>query len=101
MDFTPTTGQQDAAALAREILRDRCTAERLTEVETAGDRFDRELWSEIGRAGLVGLALPEGDGGSGPRHPRARQRARGGRTRGRSAASGHPRADGDGDRPLR
>lgn len=65
MDFTPTTGQQDAATLAREILRDRCTAQRLTEVERAGDRFDRDLWREIGRAGLIGLPLPEEAGGAG------------------------------------
>ena len=65
MDFTPTTGQQDASDLAREILRDRCTTQRLTEVEKAGDRLDRDLWREIGRAGLIGLALPEDDGGAG------------------------------------
>ena len=64
MDFTPTTGQQDAAALAREILRDRCTAQRLNEVEQAGNRFDRELWRELGRAGLIGLPLPEEHGGA-------------------------------------
>ena len=65
MDFTPTPGQQDAAALAERILGDRCTSQRLAEVEQAGDRFDRALWSEIGQAGLIGLALPEEHGGAG------------------------------------
>src|SRR5690349_20716289 len=65
MDFTPTPGQEDAAALARQILGDRCTTERLAEVENGGDRFDRALWKEIGEAGLLGLALPEEHGGAG------------------------------------
>src|SRR3954470_20885175 len=65
MDFTPTPGQVDAGALARQILGDRCTTDRLAEVEKGGDRFDRELWREIGEAGLIGLALPEEYGGAG------------------------------------
>ncbi len=65
MDFTPTPGQQDAGPLARQILGDRCTPARLTEVEKGGDRFDRELWRELGAAGLIGLPLPEEYGGAG------------------------------------
>lgn len=65
MDFTPTPGQLDAATLARQILTDRCTTTRLTEVEKAGHRFDADLWREVGTAGLVGLALPEEHGGAG------------------------------------
>ena len=34
-------------------------------VEEAGDRFDRDLWRELGAAGLLGLALPEEYGGAG------------------------------------
>lgn len=65
MDFSPTPGQVDAAALARQILTARCTTDRLTEVERAGDRFDTALWTELGEAGLVGLAVPEAYGGAG------------------------------------
>src|SRR3954453_14342395 len=65
MDFTPTDGQTDAAQLAKQILTDRCTVERLTEVEKQGGRFDRELWKELGDAGLLGLAVPEEHGGAG------------------------------------
>jgi alkylation response protein AidB-like acyl-CoA dehydrogenase len=65
MDFTPTAEQQDAAALARDILRDRCTPGRLAEVESTGTRFDRDLWRRLGDAGLVGIALPEDVGGAG------------------------------------
>ncbi len=65
MDFSPTPGQVDAAALARQILTDRCTTARLTEVERSGRRFDEALWRELGSAGLLGLAVPEEHGGAG------------------------------------
>ena len=65
MDFTPTPGQVDAGDLARQILGDRCTPERLAKAERDGGRFDRALWREIGDAGLLGLPLPEEHGGAG------------------------------------
>lgn len=65
MDFTLTPEQDDAAALARRILVDRCSQARLREVEATGARFDAELWTELGAAGLLGLHLPEAAGGAG------------------------------------
>ena len=65
MDFTPTPEQQAAGDLAAKILGDRCTQSRLREVEEGGTRFDESLWRELGDAGLLGLALPEGAGGGG------------------------------------
>lgn len=65
MDFDPTPEQDEAAALARRILADRCTPERLAEVEATGRRFDAPLWRELGDAGLLGLGLPEELGGGG------------------------------------
>ena len=65
MDFTLTSEQQDAAALARRMFADRCTQARLREVEAAGNRFDPDLWEELGAAGLLGLHLPEEAGGAG------------------------------------
>jgi alkylation response protein AidB-like acyl-CoA dehydrogenase len=65
MDFTPTPGQTDAAELARQILGDRCTPEHLAAVEHEGERFDEALWRQLGESGLLGLALPEVDGGAG------------------------------------
>ena len=65
MDFTFTPEQDDAAGLAAGILRDRATVERQQAVEAAGDRFDRDLWTELGAAGLLGLALPEQHNGAG------------------------------------
>ena len=65
MDFTPTSTQVDAAVLAAQILGDRCTQTRLSELEKQGDRFDHDLWRELGTAGLLGLPLPEEYGGAG------------------------------------
>lgn len=68
MDFDPTPEQDAAADLARRILTDRCTPERLAETDATGRRFDAALWRELGDAGLLGLGLPEevGGGGLGP-----------------------------------
>jgi alkylation response protein AidB-like acyl-CoA dehydrogenase len=65
MDFTFTPEQDEAAELAAQILRDRATNERMKAVEADGSRFDRELWAELGSAGLLGLALPEEHDGAG------------------------------------
>ena len=65
MDFTFTPEQDEAAELAARILRDRATNERMKAVEADGDRFDADLWAELGEAGLLGLALPEEYGGAG------------------------------------
>jgi alkylation response protein AidB-like acyl-CoA dehydrogenase len=65
MDFTFTPEQDEAAELAARILEDRATNERLQAVEAAGSRFDRELWAELGSAGLLGLAVPEEYDGAG------------------------------------
>jgi 3-oxocholest-4-en-26-oyl-CoA dehydrogenase beta subunit len=65
MDFTFTAEQDEAAELAARILTDRATSERMKAVEQGGDRFDRELWAELGSAGLLGLALPEEYDGAG------------------------------------
>ena len=65
MDFTFTPEQDEAAELAARILKDRATNERMKQVEADGDRFDSELWAELGSAGLLGLALPEEYDGAG------------------------------------
>jgi 3-oxocholest-4-en-26-oyl-CoA dehydrogenase beta subunit len=65
MDFTFTTEQDEAAALAARILTDRATNERQQEVEAGGSRFDHELWQDLASAGLLSLAVPEQYGGAG------------------------------------
>lgn len=65
MDFSFTPEQDEAAELAARILADRATPERMRAVEQDGDRFDRDLWRDLGEAGMLGLALPEEHGGAG------------------------------------
>src|ERR1700753_3714881 len=65
MDSTPPVEHQDAGDLAKRILGDRCTQERLREVEESGTRFDEQLWHELGDGGLLGIALAHAVGGGG------------------------------------
>jgi 3-oxocholest-4-en-26-oyl-CoA dehydrogenase beta subunit len=65
MDFAFTEEQEEIRALARRILTDRVTPDRLKEVEAGTEGFDRDLWRELGTANLLGIALPEDVGGSG------------------------------------
>ncbi|HYG93925.1 MAG TPA: acyl-CoA dehydrogenase [Nocardioides sp.] len=50
MDFLFTPEQDEAAELAARIVGDRATSERMKQVEQAGDRFDRDLWTTLGQA---------------------------------------------------
>ncbi|HEX4356109.1 MAG TPA: acyl-CoA dehydrogenase family protein [Pseudonocardia sp.] len=65
MDFSPTEAQDDLGALARRILTDQVSQERLRKLEDGPDRFDPELWSALADAGVLSAALPESVGGSG------------------------------------
>jgi alkylation response protein AidB-like acyl-CoA dehydrogenase len=65
VDFSFSEEQQAVGDLARQILTDQVTAERLKEVEAGQDLVDRRTWAELAKANLLGVALPEADGGSG------------------------------------
>jgi 3-oxocholest-4-en-26-oyl-CoA dehydrogenase beta subunit len=65
MDFSLTDDQRALADLAAQILTDRCTLERLKRIEASDDRYDRDLWVQFAKSGLLGAALPESVGGSG------------------------------------
>lgn len=65
MDFTLNEDQTQIVELAARILGDRCTPEALAATEAAGDRFDAELWRLLAEADLLGVTLPEADGGGG------------------------------------
>jgi 3-oxocholest-4-en-26-oyl-CoA dehydrogenase beta subunit len=64
VDFSQTDEQQELAALTRRILTGKLTSERLAALG-AGGAFDRELWAELGGAGILAAALPEPAGGAG------------------------------------
>jgi 3-oxocholest-4-en-26-oyl-CoA dehydrogenase beta subunit len=65
MDFSFSEEQQEIQGLAAQILGDKVTHERLKEVEASPEWFDRDVWAELAKAGLVGIALPEDAGGGG------------------------------------
>lgn len=65
MDFSLTQSQEELSALARQILTDRVTPQRLTELEGDGLGFDSALWSELAAAGILAAALPQDAGGDG------------------------------------
>jgi len=65
MDFSFTDEQRALADLAGKILTDACTLDRLKAIEHSDERYDRELWAELAKAGLLGAALSENVGGSG------------------------------------
>jgi alkylation response protein AidB-like acyl-CoA dehydrogenase len=65
MDFSFDENFRDLADLTRTILADHVTPARLAEVEATGDRFDRALWTDLAKAGVLSAALPESVGGSG------------------------------------
>lgn len=65
MDFSFTEEQEELAGLTRQILTDELTEERMREVEGGAERFDRDLWAELGKANILGIALAEDSGGSG------------------------------------
>ncbi len=65
MDFSFSEDQDALRQLARKILDDHCTHERLKALEAGPDWFDGTVWSELAKANLLGVALPEDVGGSG------------------------------------
>jgi alkylation response protein AidB-like acyl-CoA dehydrogenase len=65
MDFSLSEDQEAIGDLARQILHDQVTAERLKEVESSTELIDRRTWRELAKANLLGVALAEADGGSG------------------------------------
>jgi alkylation response protein AidB-like acyl-CoA dehydrogenase len=65
MDFSLTEEQRAVGDLARRILTDQVTQERLKEIEAGQEGIDRRTWAELAKANLLGVALPEHVGGSG------------------------------------
>jgi len=64
MDFTYSEEHQAVADLAAQIIAEHCDPARLSRLEREG-WFDRDLWSALAAAGMLGIALPESVGGAG------------------------------------
>jgi hypothetical protein len=65
MDFAYSEDQEALRELARKILEERATHDRLKEIKKGADRVDLELWRELAKANLLGVAIPEAFGGTG------------------------------------
>lgn len=66
MDFSFTEEQEAVRELARQILADACAPEHLAALERTedGDGIDHDLWKSLAESNLLGVALPEKQGGS-------------------------------------
>jgi 3-oxocholest-4-en-26-oyl-CoA dehydrogenase beta subunit len=65
MDFAFDEAQQAVGESAEKVFSGVATDQRVVEVERTADRFDDRLWAELARANLLGIAIPESEGGSG------------------------------------
>jgi alkylation response protein AidB-like acyl-CoA dehydrogenase len=65
MEFGFSDEQAAVSEAAAALFAGRATVERVAEVERGEDRYDAELWGELAKAHLLGLAVPEEHGGSG------------------------------------
>jgi 3-oxocholest-4-en-26-oyl-CoA dehydrogenase beta subunit len=66
MDFDLTEQGQALAGVARQILGDKVTAERLGSLEAGGGAvFDAEAWQALADAGVAGALVPPDHGGAG------------------------------------
>lgn len=66
MEFGFSETQTDVQTLARQILSEQVSAEKLAAYDEFADkRFDRDLWAQLGSAGLLGVAVDERYGGMG------------------------------------
>src|SRR6059058_2137723 len=65
MNFDLDDTQQEIRSLAADVFGRLATVTRLEAAEARPDRFDRELWAELARTGLLGVAVPEQHDGLG------------------------------------
>src|SRR3954470_17167717 len=65
MDFAISENQEDLIGLTRQILGDRMSLQHLKAVERSDDGFDRDTWRAFAEANLLGIAIPEAQGGLG------------------------------------
>ena len=65
MDFTISEELKSAQQLAQQILGDFTSVDQLKVIEKQAERMDTALWRALAEAGLLGLDIPEGNGGIG------------------------------------
>ncbi len=65
MDFSQNASTAELSALARRILTDKATPERLSALERNDVEFDPNLWQALAAAGVLAAAAPRDAGGDG------------------------------------
>jgi alkylation response protein AidB-like acyl-CoA dehydrogenase len=65
MDFSFSDEQLAVSEAATGVFAGLVDPERVAAVEKSDDRVDRELWAALATSDLLGLAVPESDGGAG------------------------------------
>jgi len=65
LDFSLSSEQEAIRDLARKLFSERCSDARSQQLERSGAWFDLELWAELVKTNLAGVALPEDMGGGG------------------------------------
>jgi 3-oxocholest-4-en-26-oyl-CoA dehydrogenase beta subunit len=65
VDFTWSDEQQAISELSHRILSEQLPPERLRELEQQPGWYADDVWGALAKADLLGLALPEADGGAG------------------------------------
>jgi alkylation response protein AidB-like acyl-CoA dehydrogenase len=65
VDFTLSEEQEAIRDLAARILTEQLPPERLREIEVTRGWYADDVWRELAKAELLGIALPERDGGGG------------------------------------
>jgi 3-oxocholest-4-en-26-oyl-CoA dehydrogenase beta subunit len=65
MDFKLSDEQLAVSEAATGLFAGLVDAERIAAVELSDERIDRDLWRALAGADLLGLAVPESDGGAG------------------------------------
>jgi alkylation response protein AidB-like acyl-CoA dehydrogenase len=65
MDFKLTDEQLAVSEAAGGVFSGLVDAEKIAAVESGTERIDRDLWRALADADLLGLAIPEADGGAG------------------------------------
>jgi len=64
MDFRLSEEQTAIRDLASQILEDKCAHDRLKKIAASEEGIDRELWEQLAKAHLLGVAISEEYGGS-------------------------------------
>lgn len=65
MDFSFTPEQDMLRAQARSFLEKRFPAERVAELASSAEGWDRSSWKELAGLGWTGASIPEAQGGAG------------------------------------